>query len=347
MTRAQIAAETLKRLGDTAQQVWTSDEVDGHLLTAYRRLALEARLWPDWTYLENLPPGFSYTADWELPFVVFDWGLANYTLADERRLLTEADRIGPGWYTSPFEATGLYLTAAQAATEIPATATLPKSLTEIERGVWDGRGLDARTARHARLVDSRYELTRGEVFAYLHEAEGPRTLRKIRVPAAQAATFTVTGSWGSLRSPTDISGDTVTGTWGCPRRIAGQHPIGPDAFGLPRRCYRDGTNFRVEHWRHGRALTSPDVECELPERSEVALRDYAIGQCLNRASAGQDVQLAAYFLARWSRHLARLQKRRTSVERDRVGVFGAKSARIPGRRPPVAQRPWQYGETVR
>jgi hypothetical protein len=344
-------------------------------------------VFPDWTYLENLPRGFACTAMWEEPFLAFRYGRANFTSVDELRLLGEKDRNGPANHTSPFEATDGWLSLAGASTAIPATAELPATVTEIERVLWDKATIDATHPRAARQMDTRYQETKGEVFAYTWREDGVRTLRKIRVPAAQADTYVVNGWWGILRDPADVTTDTPTGTWGIPRRIPGHHPMGAFRFGLPRRCYRDEKNVRVEHWRMSRFITplaigtvlteipafdprafdsgafqassrplgsnvatlpyNPNEVCELPQRYALYLVDYAIYRCLGRRGPGQSLDLSKHYEMRWGRGLARIKQRLERVQHTRAGTLGS-PARVLGHGPPRGPRlPHSYGSRVR
>ena len=347
LSLATLRTEVLLRLGDQRQQIWTAAEVDDYLRTAYRQLAEQTRVFADWLYLENLPRGFSYTAAWEKMYghVTFDYGMANYTYADERRELDERNRMGPANHTSPFEATAAHLTNAGASTAISATADVPTSLTELDRVCWDGRPIQPLTPRRLSDLDSRYQTTTGEVYGYTWRQDGLRTVRKVRVPAAAASTYSITGSWGAMRTITDFLQGASSGSWGLPRRIPGEHPLGPERFGAPRRPYRDGTNVRVEHWRHGRRLSDGLAVCELPTRYARYLRDFAQGRCLARAGPGHDATLAGHYDRRWGRHLTRILRRLERLAAGRVGQLGG-TVRI-RTRPPRPRLPWAFGSVVR
>lgn len=351
MTKARLRDDVLARLGDADEQIWTTAEIDQYLVEGYEEIANTLSVFYDWTYTENLPRGFSYTQPWERPLLIamggFDYGCANYTAAFERGLLdSERDQSGPANHTSPFEATDAWLSSVGASAEIPATAELPKTLTALLRVSWDTRGIDAMEARRLSRLDTRYEVTKGEVYGYIWQKDGVRTLRKIRVPSAQADTVTVNGSWGAMRQVTSVSTETVTGTWGLPRRIAGHHPIGSDRLGAPRRVFLDGKNVRVEHARQGRPLDRGTAICELPDRYALYLRDYAMAQALGRRGPGQDLKLSQHFTQRWQRDLARLARRMTAVNAERVSVIGG-DGRPSVSRPPRPSLPWQYGRQVR
>lgn len=345
-TLGSLRRSTQRRLGDVGGRFWTGDEIDDALRAGYRELAMMTRCFTDWTYLENLPAGFSMTAAWERPFAAFEYGVANYTMADELRMLTEASRLGPANHTVPAEATEGHLSDVGASTAIPATATLPTSVTELETVLWDRQTITALTARDLRSGDSRYHLTEGDVYGYTWQQDGVRTLRKVRVPAAQADTHTVTGSWGLVRRLTDVCSDSVTGTWGLPRRIPGEHPIGVDHLGAPRRFFRDGLNVRVEHWRYGRTLDTALTACEVTEAYARYLRDYACWTALSRPGPGQQPRLAGHYKQRWDRGVARVLARKQAVRNERVGYLGSGTVSV-AHRPPRPRLPWQYGQEVR
>ena len=345
-TKATLLSAIQHRLGDTVGTVWTRAQIAMFLDRAYRELAQAMGVFVDWTYLENLPAGFSCTAAWEVDYETFTCGIANYTYSDERRLLTEADRIGPANHTMPAEATEGHLADAGASTAIPATAELPATVTGIQRVVWDRRTCAALLPAQLARTDVRYETTTGAMVGYLWRKDGIRTLRKYKVPSAVATTYTIGGAWGALRGPTDLDAGTVSGTWGVPRQLEGQHPLGDTGgWGLPRRPYADGMNVRVEHTRLGRAVSEEYDTYELPDRYVDYLRDRAIGQCLALEGPGQDRRLAVHYDARWQRDLARIHRRLRVMDRGRVNRFGGAS--VSTGRPAGPRYPSSYGSVVR
>lgn len=353
MRLADLRDDVLTRLGDPHTVIWTTAEVDARLRDGYLLLASTLHVFWDQVFLENLPASFSYTQPWEKEYLSqiggFDAGCANFTAEVDRRALgDERQRYGPANHTSPFEATDGWLSNVGLDTSIPATAELPTTLTAIDRVLWDRRAIDAMEARRIQAVDSRYEITKGEVYGFLWQKDGIRTLRKVRVPAAQSDSPTVTGNWGIVRNPSAVATTDATpsGTWGIPRQIPGQHPMGATFWGTPRRFFLDGKNVRVEHFRQGRAMTAPTDVCELPDRYALYLRDYAQGKCLARPGPGQDLQLADHFDQRWQRGLARIARRLRLVDAQRVVVMGG-DGRPSVSRPPRPSRPWPYGSVVR
>jgi hypothetical protein len=335
----------LRRLGDATSSVWTQDEIDRYLTQGHLELAHTGRVFWDQVFLENLPPGFSYTASWEQAEAGLDYGVANYTCSDERRMLDEFNRVGYATHTCPDEATDGWLASCLASVAIPSMAELPTTLVDLERATWDFNTLVALTPTQLAQTDTRYQVTAGEVFAFTWRQDGLRSFRKIRVPAAQAASHRCEGSCGILRTPTDISGETTRSTRGIPRCIPTQHPIGTNLWGLPRRVYRDGTNVKVEYWREGRLLS--DVQgSELPARYAYYLRDYAIARALARNGPGQDNVLAAHYWERWMRGLARVVRRKMLVNRPRTGQWQPVRV-LGGTRPPRPRLPWPYPQRGR
>lgn len=340
-TLATLRHRVLDRLGDLPEQVWTAAEVERYVRESYRLLAQTLPIFFDISYLDNLPATFSHTARWEVVggYGTFRLGVANYTCADEARVLTEPKRVGPATVTCPTDG------SMASTVSIPATRPVPADLTALDRATWDSRTLDADLPRHVRQLDSRYTLTRGQPLSLLMQHDGVQTARQWPAPAALAATVTTAGSWGLLRTPADLSADTVTGSWGIARRVPGQHPMGPEAFGAPRQPHLDGTNTRIEFFRHGRALAHADSVCELPDRYARYLCDYAQARALERAGPGQDLTLAAHFDDRWQRNVARLRRRVITVTKERTGVFGGTAARGGAVRYP--RLPANYGRVMR
>lgn len=342
-SRSDLRAAVRRALNDAEVAFWSDVEIDTYVYRAYQDLARQSRGVWDLTYAENLPAGFSYTQPWEAAYADFDYGVANYTYDDERLLLgDEGAMLGPAQHTSPADLA--FLADVEASTAIPATAQLPTTVTEMDRPTWDNMAIPVVMPAQAQRIDPRYELTIGEVYALVATQQRVRTIRKVRVPAASADTYTIHDTWGVCRSIADVSADTtVTGTWGIPRRIPGHQPMGPERFGTPRRFYQDGKNVRVEHWRYGRSLDAG--AWELPDRSARYARDYALARCYERRGPAQDLLLAKHYDARYLRGLARLVRRVQLVGRQRVGQFGGPSVRRAG--PPRPRMPWNYGSTMR
>lgn len=228
-----------------------------------------------------------------------------------------------------------------------ATATVPTDLYRVDRASWSYKRIDPVSSSQLEDIDSRYQLTTGEVIGYLQDKDGLRTFRKYRVPAQDGDEFTVNGSWGAARSVSDVSNETVTGTWGAPRQISGQHPISGESllankfWGLPRRFYKDLRNTRIEYARRGQSLSQSEAQVELPDRYGKYLRLCAMWKALDRPGKGQDVKLAEHFKQRWDISMARVNSRKNAVSANRERQMGG-GGRVLGR-PPRPRWPWNYG----
>jgi hypothetical protein len=69
---SQLVERVLHRLGDSAQKIWSYDEIESYIRRGAREIAIEARIVWDTAYLECLPSGFSHTAEWEQTYVAFN-----------------------------------------------------------------------------------------------------------------------------------------------------------------------------------------------------------------------------------------------------------------------------------
>lgn len=342
-----MAAFVLHRLGDAGETIWTRAEIERYVEVGARELAESCRMIWDQLYLENLPAGFSHTARFEARYLTFTYGLGGYTSQDEGELadsqgLIEMDEQRMAFHTSPGDLP--YLEDVGAPTTIPALADLPDTLTDIERTVWDKRKIEATNHHRVSRHDSRYQITEGEVFAYIWQKEGPSTLRKIRVPAEVAWTYEHAGSWGIVRDIGDVSSQDADGTWGVPRRIPAWHPMGwSEGWGTPRRFYRDERNVRVEHYRQPHLENMR--ESDLPDQYFKYLAHYAQTKALRRNGPGQDYKLAQLYDEKWKRCVQRVIGR---VERQRKEVWHRLGGTgQPPIGPPRPRLPWQYGQPTR
>lgn len=344
---ANIVERTLHRLGDSAQKIWSYDEVENYLRHGARELVTNVRVVWDQLYMENLPAGFHCTADFEEGLTDFAYGVASYTFPDELDYIDDSemehDDIQQANHTCPSELH--YLEGIGASTAMRGIQQLPFTLVDIDRATWDNRGIDATTPRRARQDDDQYEETAGEVFQYAWRQEGPRTFRKIRVPSAMAETYVVDGAWGIMCDPTDLGDPDVEGTWGAPRTAPGYFPMGDtEGWGLARRFYSDDNNVRVEHYRQ---LRVTPTDSELPLRYFTYLTHYCQWKCLIKHGAGQDYKLAQLYKTLWDRGQERIRSRGMMQGIEKVHRMGGSSDRSRRSGPPRPKLPWQYGSTIR
>ena len=367
-----LVERVLHRLGDSAQKIWTYEEIEGYVRRGAREMAATVKLVWDQTYLECLPSGFSYTSEWEqrYGYVTFDYDVASYTSVDEASVMDseewlEADNVQRANHTSPSDLD--YFDDVNASTTQRGTAELPAALTDLDRVTWDARPIDAATHRRAQSHDSRYELTEGEVYAYTYQKDGPNTLRKIRIPSAVADIYTVDGSWGIVRNVDEVvenvdypddypltvvlqwpeySGAVylvgIVGAWGVPRQVQGEVPLGTtQGWGIPRRFYREGMNMRAEFYRVPH-IDDDMSRSELPDRYFLYLGDFAQWRALKRNGPGQNYPLAGIYEQRWSRNLARIQNRINRKWKAKTHVLGDIASQRGKTGPPTPKLPWQY-----
>jgi hypothetical protein len=343
---ADIVERVLHRLGDSAQQIWTYEEILSYVELGGREMAVETKVMWDTAYLECLPPGFSATADWEVAYEAFSYGVAQFTMEDEEPFLAELeldiDEVRRANHTSPSE---LHLLEdAVASTEQDGVADLPERLVDVDRATYDEQWVPATTHHRMHRDDHRYQLTRGDVVAFAMEDEGYQRLRFIRVPNVMATIYEFDGSWGVARDVEDTTRDSVSGTWGIPRRVAGHHAFGDTVgFGLPRRFYQDDDNFKLEYWRQPRVEAG---DSDLPTRYWLYLADYAQWRALFRNGAGQNYKLGQLYKDRWVRGLARITSRRERRSIQKVRRMGGDMG-FSRNGPPRPRLPWQYGRQLR
>lgn len=339
-TLAAAVRRILRKMNDEDSQFFSVAEVEDRLRDGYRIVAHSLRVFWDQTYLENLPRGFSFSAEFEEDFADLNYGRANHSAEFERLVFdNEFDADGPGTHTSPFE-------AEFDDSPIPALSRMPEDTVDVDRSVWDESTIDSISHRTAEEIDHLYESTQGEVMAIVFSKDGLHVARKIRIPSQRADIYESTGSYGIARQLDDIH-DTQTGTWGVPRQIPLMHPMGySGGWGLPRRAYRDGKNVRVEYFREGRPVEGNLDTFELPDRYVRYLEWYAMARLLTREGPAQDFKLAGHYNRRWDRGLARLSSRMRSQQRERISRMGGESPRA-RRGPPRPRLPWNYGKPVR
>lgn len=85
------------------------------------------------------------------------------------------------------------------------TYTLPTDLIKTERITWDYQRIEPLKQVELEHSDPRYRTTQGDVFGYLQEQDGLRTLRKVRVPNQDDAGLVSIEYW---RRGLFLTGDT-------------------------------------------------------------------------------------------------------------------------------------------
>ncbi len=342
-TQGELIDNVLKRLSDTAEQVWTRPEIARYGNEGLRRLSSDTLCVWDTLFLEDSATTGNYTCDAELQYM--DGGdviCAQFSYTAP----SDADYLDPGQLDlGPTNHTHLWETAYLTETYFRAVYQLPEDLAELERATWDYKRIEALRSSELESADSRYQINNGEVLGYLRDKDGWRSFRKWRVPAAAADSFTITGYLGLIRTPTDVSAETVLGSWGVCRRLPTMHPTrSAQGFGFPRRPFKDIRNTKVEHSRHATELENDDSVFEIPERYVKYVRNFVLFRCYERNGLGQDLQLSSFFKQRYDEGVLRIKARMKALNAYRRNIVG-ETQQSDGR-PPRARLPWQYGRVV-
>jgi len=333
---ATVRNQILRRLGDTDLKVWTAAEIESYVKEGYNELAIRTRCFWDYAFMEDLAYTANYNQSWEKSYLTIAYDQFTRTESWEDAYIN--DGLIPGNHTAAWERP--YLTKNY----VSALSELPDNLYEIERAVWDNQRIIPLTTSEIEAADSRYETTEGDVIGYTMGKDGLRKLRKYHKPSEVSDSYTVTGNWGLLRSPGDLSSDTPVGTWGVMRRISGQQITG-GPWGIPRATANESQNMKIEFFRRGNALTSAASELELPEVYVKYVQHFAQWKALERKGAGQDPDLAEHYRLRFETGVQRIRHRVEAVRKFRVGRMGGALSR--GGPPPKPRLPWQYGKVVR
>ena len=207
-----LTTEVLQRLGDSAGAIWTETEIEDYIKEGYNDLTIRTGcLWgvaclPDYAF------AFNYTWDGELIYVetVGGWyadGPAGFTGPDDRDFANNA--LGPANHTEHWEFNDSY----QTITEVSPVVELPTEVYELERAVWNTKRIETMRSSSIEPRESRYELAKGVVEAYIQDKDGLRKLRKWRVPStaytpfdfddgSDLTLFTYNQSWESTYIPT-------------------------------------------------------------------------------------------------------------------------------------------------
>jgi len=341
-TLENLRDEICRRLGDSTHAVWTVDEIDAYAIDGYNRMAELTHCFWDIGYLENLPYSGDHTCAWEIDYLsagdIYQ-GEFKYTESWEIDYINNA--LGPANHVAPWEWQNSYVTHQY----FMATAKLPTDCYQIERATQDYQEVDPIPSARLEKLDSRYELDSGLVSGYLMDKDGIRTLRKYKIPSSVCGYYTVDGTFGIMRDPSDITSEDIYGQWGIPRRIPDQHPCGPYSFGLPRRVFKDDDNFRIEFFRRGRSVSGDYDEFEMPDAYCKHIRFYGMWKALLREGPGQDLELAKHYESRWVIGLGRIGNRKIDVKSNRVGRMGGSVSK--SGRPPRPSLPWNYGRMSR
>lgn len=345
-----VIQDVLTRLGDLDESVWTKDELHRYLQEGYRILAVKSECFWDTTYLEDQPYTGNYTKDAEKELAL-QTGMSGANFFNKFCYTKEADadfapagqvHLGPANHTKRSEYDNNHVSKAY----FLAVHDLPDSLLEIERATWNQIRIGPLRSVELERGDSQFQTQSGEVQGYVQDKDGIKRFRKWRIPSQAADTYTITGKWGLLRDPANISGETVNGSWGIARRVPGLHPCSGDGSrGFPRRPQKVAHNTKIEFTRKGQPINRQTDEFELPAVYVKYLRHFTMFRALERNGPGQDSKMAAWWKGLFDAGIARMKRRKQAVLSRKRYVLGG-DVGMRGR-PPTARLPWNYGYSVR
>ena len=336
----------LKRLDDypaiAGEQVWTRAELELYLKDGYAAFCRQTKCLLDFFYPENVPDAGNYVGTWELGYYqsgMIAVGLLAFTGGYWERDYAEASGTGPINSTQPWEATYL-------ATIFPVSLhPVPEDNVAVDRATHDWQQLEPEFTRWLEENDRSYQTTPGRPTRFAMDRDGMSRLRVVPAGDGLATTYTVSGTFGLLRSAGDADGFGTwapIGSWGVLKEVPEHFPMGAP-YGIPRRLYSDTNNTRVEYFRLGKDLD--EYAFELPDRFAKYVEFYAQSKALERDGPGQDAALAQHFMGRFQDGVRRMVLRLSENKRSRLSAIGS-SGKIPVK-PGLARLPYRYGRQIR
>ena len=338
--------DVLKRLDDypdvSSVSVWTRAEIELYVTDGYNAFCRRTKAVFDMFYPENLATAGNYVAKWEENYYesgMIAQGLLNYSGGYWEQDYADPGAIGPVNLTQPWEST--YQDEAFAV----GRGVVPEDNVTLDRGTFDWVEMDAEYSQWFEANDRNYRTVSGTPDRYAHDRDGIGYMRTVRAGSREATEYTVSGTYGLLRTAgsTDGLGTWApVGSWGGLREIPEHFRMG-GLYGIPRREYSDTGNVRVEYFRLGKDLGQ--YSFDLPDRFVKYVEHYAQAKALERDGPGQDFVLSQHFMQRFEDGVSRTIKRLSEHRRARGGVIGS-TGRQP-LRPALARLPYQYGRSIR
>jgi hypothetical protein len=223
-----------------------------------------------------------------------------------------------------------------------ATYDLPDDFLQMDRVTNDHKRLIPTYAVELERNDNLYRTTEGTVEAYCLDSDGPNKIRLWRVPAtaAESAQMAATGTWGLLRTPTDIDTSTFTGTWGMARiYLAGEIITG--TWGILRGATTVSDSGTVIEFFYRPETVALGDTFSLPDRMMKYVRHYAMHRAFAREGSGQDTKLAKHYFERYMAGIMIVKNRQQSYLKQRNIQLGGVDPIT--HRPPKPKLPWNYG----
>ena len=304
MYLADSVQNTLFRLDDEAEEVWSRDEIALYVKDGYDQFCRRSKCLFDVHVIENLAPVGNYSTDLERFLAEQTPGMGimdrrmHFNTETERDLIAKSLE-GPTAGTRPLDR-GHF--AGKSIPTTVSTGRLPDGTVDVIRVVWSNIALEAIGMAQLRQLAPTFDTTEGDPRWWAWSDEGVLTLRFYPIGGGDAVYDTISGARGSLRQ-TDETGLTINGSRGILRERVGNFPAGGPR-GTVRRRHPDTDNFKVEISRLGRDLDS--YAFEIPESFVKYVTFYAMSQALRRDGPGQDQKLAQHYTDRFELGLTRI-----------------------------------------
>jgi len=194
VTLADLVLKAAYRLGDTANQIWARDELEGYAQAGYEQFVAATEALFDMRHLDDRHEPVYTTGPADTADSRREWQPYRQPAATER--------LVPAHYTEtivcvsdppiPYlgartlaDVDGLVGTVTSEAsvpfardTAPPADTLVPDEVTEIVRATWDGRRIEALTPQELDRTDATWETTTGYTNAYAVVNRGGRLLFK-------------------------------------------------------------------------------------------------------------------------------------------------------------------------
>ena len=226
---------------------------------------------------------------------------------------------------------------------VPSAAYVPYSFDTFEN-----RGFD-----HTQTWETDYFVEVSGVAQFTSHADAPYAESTDTGPLGHNYLWEVTNGywpaqsgyeWGVIVQIEDIDAAAPIGEWGEFVQVAGEHGI-DDPWGVIVGVFKETNNVRIEYRRRGKALSSVE-DFEIPDRYTTYVRHFAQARCLEREGDGQDIELAAHYMARYQAGAGRMLRRKQAMAFQRKYVLGGAAGHERSKKP-LARLPWAFGRVVR
>ena len=297
-TRAEIRDEVLTRLGDTANLIWSNDEIDDLIRQGYRVFIVSTKLLWGRQWIDDIAGQALY----KLPDEVLEVERVTW---DDHPLIPKTDcelRAMDGNYERTVGRVEYYSIDSLRRLRkyrIPKKTVNSKGLVVEIIGTWG-------TPRNLLTID-----TQIGSWGIARSIPGYQVIGSWGIPRS-GFIIVVVGSWGVPRNLSLIDPVQI-GSWGIPRILPGYEVVG--SWGVPRGDFAGlsaapltAENTRIEYTRRA-DLPGDSSELEIPNHQAKYIRCYAMSKALGREGPGQDLKLEKHFYSRFLEGVRRCQYR--------------------------------------